>query len=108
MMTTQPLPQPAKHALAKLAEDLSRARRRRRLTQRSLAERSGVSLATIKRLEGGDGRVAIETLARVLQVLGAVRSLENLLDAGQDELGLILADQSLPQRVRDSGGSGAL
>jgi transcriptional regulator with XRE-family HTH domain len=108
MTQKQPLSSPARHALTKLGEDLSRARRRRRITQNSLAERSGVSLATIKRLESGDGRVAIETLVRVLQVLGDLQRIEQLLDTGHDELGLVLMDESLPQRVRSRGGSGAL
>jgi len=108
MPETVPLSLPARRALAKLAEGLSRARRRRRLTQRSLAERSGVGIATIKRLEGGDGRVAIETLVRVLQVLGGLESLEQLVDTGRDELGLLLMDEALPRRVRTRSGSGAL
>jgi ribosome-binding protein aMBF1 (putative translation factor) len=49
---------------SKLGADVSRARRRRRISRASLAERSGVSEATLKRLEKGDGRVALESFAR--------------------------------------------
>ncbi|MBK6351112.1 MAG: helix-turn-helix transcriptional regulator [Steroidobacteraceae bacterium] len=103
-----PLPLPARRAMTRLGEDLSRARRRRQLTQVSLAERSGVSPATIKRMESGDTRVSLEALARVLHVLGELPRLERLLDTAQDELGLMLMDQALPKRVRLRQHSGAL
>lgn len=103
-----PLSFPARRAIAKLGQDLSRARRRRQITQASLAERSGVSHATIKRLEAGDPRVSLEALARVLFVLGELTRLERLLDTGDDELGLVLMDQALPKRVRARQRSGAL
>ena len=64
-MTTNRHPAPAvARAIAQLGEDLSKARRRRRLSRASLAERSGVSEATLKRLEKGDGSVALENFAR--------------------------------------------
>lgn len=103
-----PLAIPARRAMTRLGEDLSRARRRRQLTQASLAERSGVSAATIKRLERGDARVALESLARVLHVLGELPRLERLMDTSEDELGLVLMDQALPKRVRPRLRSGAL
>ena len=103
-----PLPLPARRAMTRLGEDLSRARRRRQLTQVSLAERRGVSPATIKRMESGDTRVSLEALARVLHVLGELPRLERLLDTAQDELGLMLMDQALPKRVRLRQHSGAL
>ena len=95
-------------SIAKLGNDVSRARRRRRLTRASLAERSGVSVSTLKRLEGGDGSVALENLARALQVLGELDRLANLVDSGTDELGIVLMDEQLPKRVRHRRSSGAL
>ncbi|MDR1152809.1 MAG: helix-turn-helix domain-containing protein [Bifidobacteriaceae bacterium] len=84
----------------KLGADLSRARRRRRITQASLAQRMGCSLSTVRRMEKGDERLPIHFVARALQVFGELESLENLLDSEHDEIGLVLMDQSLPQRVR--------
>jgi transcriptional regulator with XRE-family HTH domain len=95
-------------SIGKLGSDVSRARRRRRLTRASLAERSGVSVSTLKRLEGGDGSVALENLARALQVLGELNRLAKLLDSGTDELGIVLMDEQLPKRVRHRRSSGAL
>lgn len=95
-------------SITKLGDDVSRARRRRRLTRASLAERSGVSVSTLKRLENGDGSVALENLARALQVLGELDRLANLLDSATDELGIVLMDEQLPKRVRQRRTSGAL
>jgi transcriptional regulator with XRE-family HTH domain len=99
---------PVSRAITKLGRDLSLARRRRRLSQASLAERMGVSLATVKRLENGDPGVAIEAIARALHVLGEIGRIEKLLDTSEDALGLVLMDEQLPQRVRARKSSGAL
>lgn len=110
-MTTknhQTTPLPVIRAITKLGEDVSRARRRRRLSRASLAERTGVSEATLKRLERGDGAVGLENLARTLYVLGELGRLERLLDTATDELGMQLADEQLPKRVRARKTSGAL
>jgi DNA-binding XRE family transcriptional regulator len=98
--TDKPIPVPVQRALAALAVDISRARRRRRITQQELAERAGVSLNTIKRLEGGDGRTQLQAVARVMAVFGEADRLGTLLDASQDDIGLLLMDEQLPKRVR--------
>jgi transcriptional regulator with XRE-family HTH domain len=103
-----PSPPTVTRAIAKLGEDVSRARRRRRFSRASLAERSGVSEATVKRVEKGDGRVALESLARILNVLGEIHRIESLLDSATDELGLQLMDEQLPKRVRARRSSGVL
>jgi hypothetical protein len=46
------------------------------------------------------GRVPIHFHARALQVFGEIGALEDLLDSASDQIGLLLMDQSLPQRVR--------
>ena len=99
-MKRYPLPDPVRRALAKLGRDLSLARRRRRLSQASLAERSGTAVNTVRRLEKGEPSGSIEHLARILYVLGELERLEALLDTGTDEVGLLMMDESLPQRIR--------
>lgn len=103
-----PLPTPAARALRKLGQDLSRARRRRRWSQVSFAERCGMSVATLKRLEHGDPGVGLEQLARALHLLGEIVRLESLLDTSEDAIGLALMDEALPRRVRSKRSSGAL
>lgn len=99
-MISLPLPLPVERAVVKLGRDISRARRRRQLTQASLAERIGASLATVQRLEKGDPRIALHFVARALHVFGELERLNQLLDAGEDAMGLMLMDEQLPQRVR--------
>lgn len=95
-----PLPLPVQRAIEKLGADLSLARRRRRISQASLAERIGASLNTIKRLEKGDPRVPLHFMARTLHVFGEIDKLGQLMDTGLDPIGLMLMDEQLPQRIR--------
>jgi transcriptional regulator with XRE-family HTH domain len=96
----RPIPIPVQRALTKLGDDINRARRRRGLTQQSLAERIGASLNTVKRMESGDPRVQLHFLARALHLFGELQRLNDLLDSGNDDIGLALMDEKLPQRVR--------
>ena len=99
-MISLPLPLPVERAIVKLGRDISLARRRRQLTQASLAERIGASLATVRRLEKGDPRIPLHFMARALHVFGELERLNQLLDTGEDAIGLSLMDEQLPQRVR--------
>jgi len=95
-----PLPMPAERAIRKLGSDLALARRRRHISQQSLAERMGASLSTVRRMEKGDPRVPIHFIARALQVFGEIEALAGLIDSARDDIGLVLMDERLPQRVR--------
>ena len=67
-----------------------------------MADRMGASVSTIKRMEKGDPRVPIHFLARALQLLGELDKLGDLLDTAKDDVGLALADEALPKRVRSA------
>ena len=95
-----PLPLPVDRAIQKLGLDLSLARRRRHISQASLAERIGASLNTVKRMEKGDPRVPLHFVARTLHVFGDIERLSQLLDSSQDQIGLVLMDEQLPKRIR--------
>jgi transcriptional regulator with XRE-family HTH domain len=105
-----PIPLPIERAIQKLGGDISLARRRRHISQASLAERMGASLSTVRRMEKGDARVPIHFFARALHVFGEIQALAHLLDTPNDEIGLTLMDERLPKRVRSKPGgtSGAL
>ena len=100
-----PIPLAVERALLKLGADLSLARRRRHISQASLAERMGASLSTVRRMEKGDARVPIHFFARALHVFGEIQALEHLLDTPKDDIGLALMDEQLPKRVRRKSGS---
>jgi transcriptional regulator with XRE-family HTH domain len=76
------------------------ARRRRHMTQESLAERIGSSLRTVRRLEKGDPHISLHHIARTLHVFGEFERFNQLLDTGKDVIGLALMDEQLPRRVR--------
>ena len=99
------IPLPVERAIRKLGNDISLARRRRHISQASLAERMGASLSTVRRMEKGDVRVPIHFFARALHVFGEIQVLEHLLDTSRDEIGLTLMDERLPKRVRSKSGS---
>jgi transcriptional regulator with XRE-family HTH domain len=94
------LPIAVRRALVKLGEDLSIARRRRRITMEILAQRSFVSRKTIARVERGDAGVSIGVYATVLFVLGMADRVAALADTATDALGLALEEEQLPKRVR--------
>lgn len=95
-----PLPAPVARAIEKLGLDLSLARRRRQLSQASLAVRIGASTMTVRRMEKGDPRIPLQYLARALHLFGEIERLNDLLDSAQDTMGLSLMDEKLPLRVR--------
>ena len=95
-----PLPLPVERTLKHLGASISFARRRRRWSQAMLAERIGASLATVRRMEEGHPGTALQHLARVLHVFGDLAKLDALLDTANDAVGLALADEALPRRVR--------
>lgn len=86
-----------------LSQRLRAARMRRSMTQEVMAERVGVSVPTIAKLENGDPSTSLATVLRVLTVLGLAGDID--LIAAQDTLGRELQDNALrrtnaPPRVR--------
>ncbi|MGC8473860.1 MAG: helix-turn-helix domain-containing protein [Candidatus Dormibacteria bacterium] len=81
-----------------LGDRLRLARLRRRMPQAELALRADTNRTTLWRLERGDLRVSLETLVRVLSVLGLDSDLDLL--AQDDELGRRLQDQPLRRARR--------
>ena len=53
-----------------LATSISARRKNLGISQNDLAEMSGVSLATIKNIERGQGNPSFETVEKILAVLG--------------------------------------
>ena len=70
--------------LRQLSQHMRVARRRRRMTLRALAERTGVSVATLSRLERADPTVAIGTVLQVLSVLGLAKGFSRFVSPEND------------------------
>jgi transcriptional regulator with XRE-family HTH domain len=98
---TPPVFPGAVRQLSALGERLAVARKRRRLTQRTVAIRAGISIPTLRKLESGDAAVSLASLLRVLQVLGLSRDIDQL--ASDDELGRRLQDARLKNAPRGRG-----
>ena len=89
--------------LAALGHRLRAARLRRKLTQAVLAERVGVTLPTLRKLEAGDPSTSLATVVRVLQALGLAQDIDKL--AAEDVLGRQLQDNELKRpRCRKTTG----
>ncbi|MXX88707.1 MAG: helix-turn-helix transcriptional regulator [Boseongicola sp. SB0677_bin_26] len=94
------LPISARRALRKLGADLAFARRRRRISTASMAERSLISRTTLNKIEKGDGSVSMAAYLSVMLILGFEKRLASLAAAETDEVGLALDAERIPRRIR--------
>ena len=94
------IPLPVTNVLCKLGEDIYDARRRRNITMSLFAERAGINVITLSKIEKGNPGVSIGGYASALFVLGMLDRLSDIADASHDLTGQMLADERLPRRVR--------
>ena len=85
--------------LEQMGEQIKLARLRRRLSTELIAERAGISRATLWNVEKVSPSVAIGIYAAVLHALGNMDN-DFLLVAKDDEFGRTLQDLELPVRRR--------
>jgi transcriptional regulator with XRE-family HTH domain len=95
----QTLSRPTRAALQLLGLEISRARRAKHWNQAELAERAGISDATLRAVERGSSTVAIGTVFEIATILGIdlfaePTTLPQLIERGHDRLAV------LPARVR--------
>jgi transcriptional regulator with XRE-family HTH domain len=81
-----------------LGENLKLARLRRRLSAQLVAQRAGISRATLHKVEKGDPTVAMGSYFMVLNVLGLEQEIGHL--AADDDFGRRLQDLSLTTAKR--------
>ena len=96
------LPPIALGSLRRLGENLAIARARRRESQRAWAERIGVSIPTLIRLEKGDPTVSMGAYAGALWLMGRVQGLAGIA-APDADLGALEADVRRVVRRRSKG-----
>jgi len=88
----------AKRAIRKIGSDLRTARLRRHLPMETVAQRAFVSRGTMARVEKGDPAVSLGIYASVMQALGLIDRLPDVV--ADDPVGLDLENERLPKRVR--------
>ena len=86
--------------LTVLGENIRLARLRRNITAKLEAERAGISIATLAKIEAGNPNVS---MGNYMQVLMTLRLGEDMLNVGKDdELGRKIQDAGLTVRRRAS------
>jgi transcriptional regulator with XRE-family HTH domain len=78
------LPPVATAALRQLGENLAIARKRRKVSQRSWAQRIGISLPTLIRMEQGEPTVSMGVYASALWLMGRVQALPEIAAPASD------------------------
>ncbi len=68
-----------------------------------MAERASISRVTLNKIEKGDPGVSFGSYTMVLFILGLTERLSDLIELKHDEVGLELAEQDLPKRIRKAG-----
>jgi transcriptional regulator with XRE-family HTH domain len=101
--STSTLPRAARKALVKLGGDIAVARKKRRISTVSMAERAFISRGTLYKLEKGDPSVSMGVYATVLALLGLIDGLGDVADRGTDTLGLDIDEDRLPKKVQPPG-----
>lgn len=93
------MPRAARNALIKLGEDIAVARKKRRISTVSMAERAFISRGTLYKLEKGDPSVSMGIYATVLSLLGLIEGLGEVADRSTDSLGLDIDEDRLPKKI---------
>ena len=91
---------PVTRCLRKIGEDIYDARRRRGITKAMMAQRAGINVITLSKIERGDAGTSMGAYVSVLYVLGMTDRLSDIADASHDLTGIMLSNEKLPKRVR--------
>ena len=97
------LPRAARNALIKLGGDIAVARKKRRISTVSMAERAFISRGTLYKVEKGDPSVSMGIYATVLALLGLADGLGDVADRSTDSLGLDIEEDRLPRKIQPRG-----
>lgn len=98
------VPKPVVRALTVVGEDVRAWRLLRQLTLEQVADRAGVSAATVRRLEHGEG-ASFENVLRVARALGVLDPVVRSFDPYESDVGRLRSDEQLPQRIRRGQGA---
>ena len=89
----------ARQGLIKLGRDITVARKKRRISTTSMAERAFISRSTLAKIEKGDPTTSIGAYLSVLAILGLAGGIGEIADRRKDVLGLDIEEDRLPKRI---------
>jgi transcriptional regulator with XRE-family HTH domain len=98
-------PAAVEQAARELGQRVRLARVRRRLSQRELASRAGISYVTLRAVEAGSLLTGLGAYLAAIWALGLEREFEALLDPDRDIEGKQLELSRTPRRARAKKGS---
>lgn len=98
--TLKQTPIPVSRGLRQLGVHVATWRKLLRLTSAELADRAGVSRATLRSIEQGTGTASTENLLRVLRSIGMLDTVVAAADPYSTDIGRLRQEEILPQRVR--------
>jgi transcriptional regulator with XRE-family HTH domain len=93
-------PAAIEQAVSQLGANIATARLRRRLRQQDLAEKAGITRATLNAIERGKLGTGIGAYVSVLWALGLHGDVSRLASPDRDAEGLTLESARLPSRAR--------
>jgi transcriptional regulator with XRE-family HTH domain len=96
-------PEAVDQAARELGRRMKLARLRRRLSQRELASRAGVSYVTMRAIEAGNLLTGLGAYLAAIWALGLEQELETLLEPDKDMEGKQLELSRMPRRAREEG-----
>ncbi len=100
LQLSQTAPFAVKDGAKRLGEHLATARKRRRLTLRELAAKSGVSYDTARAVEAGNLQTGLGAYLAMLWAMGLESEFQNIASPERDDEGQQLELARLPTRVR--------
>lgn len=98
-MPGSPTPIPIRRALERTGRHLSEWRRLQGLTAQQVADRAGIGIATLKRIESG-ADANFENVLRIGRALGLLDRVVAAFDPTATEVGRARAIEALPKRIR--------
>lgn len=96
----RPTPYATAQAARQIGEHLRTWRTLQELTAEQVAQRAGVTRATVGRLERGETTVGFDVVLNVARALGVLEAMVVATDPYETPLGRARADERLPRRVR--------
>jgi transcriptional regulator with XRE-family HTH domain len=92
-------------SLGQLGDRVKQARLLRNWTQTEIAQKTGLSASSIKKVENGSAHITVAAYLALLDVLGLPGAFDRVLAPGDDTLGEALSQAGTRQRARSAQGA---